>query len=31
MMHFLPFVDKQAVGMLSDFEHGVYANFPNKS
>jgi len=25
MMQFLPFVDKQAVGMLGDFEHSVYA------
>ena len=25
MMQFLPFVDKEAVGMLSDFEHAVYA------
>ena len=25
MMQFLPFVDKEAVGMLTDFEHAVYA------
>ncbi len=25
MMQFLPFVDKQAVGMLGDFERSVYA------
>jgi len=25
MMQFLPFVDKEAVGLLSDFEHAVYA------
>src|SRR5579864_727862 len=26
MMQFLPFVDPEAVGMLRDFEHSVYAN-----
>ncbi len=26
LMQFLPFVDKEAVGMLSDFEKAVYAN-----
>jgi len=26
MMQFLPFVDKEAVGLLSDFERSVYAN-----
>jgi CubicO group peptidase (beta-lactamase class C family) len=26
MMQFLPFVDKEAVGLLSDFERAVYAN-----
>jgi CubicO group peptidase (beta-lactamase class C family) len=26
MMQFFPFVDKEAVGLLSDFEHAVYAN-----
>jgi CubicO group peptidase (beta-lactamase class C family) len=26
MMQFLPFVDKEAVGLLSDFEHAVYAS-----
>jgi methyl acetate hydrolase len=26
MMQFLPFVDKEAVGLLGDFEHAVYAN-----
>ena len=26
MMQFLPFVDKEATGLLSDFEHSVYAN-----
>jgi hypothetical protein len=25
MMQFLPFVDKQAVGLLGDFERSVYA------
>jgi methyl acetate hydrolase len=25
LMQFLPFVDKEAVGMLNDFEHAVYA------
>jgi methyl acetate hydrolase len=25
MMQFLPFVDKEAVGLLNDFEHSVYA------
>ncbi|HEY2018601.1 MAG TPA: hypothetical protein VGH38_34085, partial [Bryobacteraceae bacterium] len=25
MMQFLPFVDKEAVGLLNDFEHAVYA------
>jgi len=25
MMQFLPFVDKEAVGLLSDFERAVYA------
>jgi CubicO group peptidase (beta-lactamase class C family) len=28
MMHYLPFVDKDAVGMLGDFERAVYANLP---
>ncbi len=28
MMQFLPFVDKEAVGLLSDFERSVYANLP---
>ena len=26
MMEFLPFVDKEAVGMLGDFERAAYAN-----
>jgi methyl acetate hydrolase len=26
MMQFFPFVDKEAMGMLDEFEHGVYAN-----
>jgi methyl acetate hydrolase len=26
MMQFFPFVDKEAVGLLSDFEHAVYAS-----
>jgi methyl acetate hydrolase len=26
LMQFLPFVDKEAVGLLSDFEHAVYGN-----
>jgi methyl acetate hydrolase len=26
MMQFLPFVGSQAVGMLQDFEHAVYAS-----
>jgi methyl acetate hydrolase len=26
LMQFLPFVDKEAVGMLTDFEHAVYAS-----
>lgn len=26
MMQFLPFADKEGVGLLSDFEHAVYAN-----
>jgi hypothetical protein len=26
MMQFLPFVDREAVGLLGDFEHAVYAN-----
>ena len=26
MMQFLPFVDKEAVGLLGDFERAVYAN-----
>jgi CubicO group peptidase (beta-lactamase class C family) len=26
LMQFLPFVDKEAVGLLNDFEHAVYAN-----
>jgi len=25
-MQFLPFVDKEAVGLLGDFERAVYAN-----
>jgi hypothetical protein len=25
MMQFLPFVDREAVGLLSDFERAVYA------
>jgi len=25
MMQFLPFVDPEAVGLLRDFEHAVYA------
>jgi hypothetical protein len=25
MMQFLPFVDKEAVGMLGDFERAVYS------
>jgi methyl acetate hydrolase len=29
MMQFLPFVDKEAVGLLGDFERSVYANFPS--
>jgi len=28
MMQFLPFVDKEAVGLLGDFERSVYANLP---
>ncbi|HEV2202687.1 MAG TPA: serine hydrolase domain-containing protein [Bryobacteraceae bacterium] len=31
MMQFLPFVDKEAVGMLSDFERSVYANLSGKA
>jgi len=27
MMQFLPFVDKQAIGLLNDFEHAVYSAF----
>jgi CubicO group peptidase (beta-lactamase class C family) len=30
LMQFLPFVDKEAVGMLSDFEHAVYARLPSR-
>jgi hypothetical protein len=26
MMQFFPFVDKEGVGLLSDFEHAVYAS-----
>jgi hypothetical protein len=26
MMQFLPFVDKEAVGLLGDFERAAYAN-----
>jgi hypothetical protein len=26
LMQFLPFVDKEAVGLLGDFERAVYAN-----
>jgi len=26
MMHFLPFADKEAVGLLGDFEHAVYSS-----
>jgi CubicO group peptidase (beta-lactamase class C family) len=29
MMQFLPFVDKEAVGLLGDFERSVYANLPS--
>jgi methyl acetate hydrolase len=29
MMQFLPFVDKDAVGLLADFERSVYANLPS--
>jgi methyl acetate hydrolase len=29
MMQFLPFVDKEAVGLLADFERSVYANLPS--
>jgi CubicO group peptidase (beta-lactamase class C family) len=29
MMQFLPFVDKEAVGLLSDFERSAYANLPS--
>jgi hypothetical protein len=25
-MQFFPFVDKEGVGLLSDFEHAVYAS-----
>jgi hypothetical protein len=25
LMQFLPFVDREAVGMLDDFEHSVYS------
>jgi hypothetical protein len=31
MMQFLPFVDKEAVGMLGDFERAAYANLRTKS
>ena len=30
MMQFLPFADKEAVGLLSDFERGVYATEKGK-
>jgi methyl acetate hydrolase len=26
MMHFLPFADKEAVALLGEFEHAVYAS-----
>jgi methyl acetate hydrolase len=29
MMQFLPFVDKEAVGLLGDFERSLYANLPS--
>ena len=29
MMQYLPFVDKEAVGLLGDFERAVYANLPS--
>lgn len=29
MMQFLPFVDKEAVGLLGDFERSVYTNLPS--
>jgi CubicO group peptidase (beta-lactamase class C family) len=29
MMHFLPFVDPEAIGLLGDFERGVYSTFPS--
>ena len=28
LMQFFPFVDKEAVGLLGDFERAVYANLP---
>ena len=31
MMQFLPFVDREAVGMLGDFERSVYANVAGRS
>jgi len=31
MMQFLPFVDKEAVGLLGDFERAVYANVGGKT
>jgi methyl acetate hydrolase len=31
MMQFLPFVDKEAVGMLGDFERSVYANVTGRT
>jgi CubicO group peptidase (beta-lactamase class C family) len=31
MMQFLPFVDKEAVGMLGDFERSVYANVAGRT
>lgn len=31
MMQFLPFVDKEAVGMLGDFERAVYANLARRT
>ena len=31
MMQFLPFVDKEAVGMLGDFERSVYVNVAGRS
>jgi hypothetical protein len=31
MMQFLPFVDREAVGMLGEFERSVYANVAGRT